>query len=174
VVRKWIDIDGRPETADAPDRLAAPGWPISITVSGGDPATAAGITDATGAISFVIRPGGDRALIDVREALPAGVRPMEASCVSAGDARGRATVARGVVRDVPIAAGETVTCTFVNTSGGVSPGTPRPTAPTTSGIAPDGDGGSGGDLRFVIVALVALIALLELLAPARLLRIVAR
>jgi hypothetical protein len=173
VVRKWIDIDGRVETTDAPDRLAAPAWPISVTITGGTPTTAAGTTDDTGTISFVIRPGGDRALVDVREALPEGVRLMEASCVAADEERGRAKVAGGVIRDVPIAAGETVTCTFVNTSGGVSPVTPRPTAPTTSGLPAD-DGEGGGDLRVVIVALVALIALLELLAPARLLRILAR
>ena len=121
----------------------------------------------------MIRPGGDRALVEVREALPEGVKVLEASCAVDGDGRGRADVADGVIRDVPIAAGETVTCAFVNTSGGVSPGTPRPTAPTTSGIPTDDQGGDG-DLRVIIVALVGLIALLELLMPARLLRIVAR
>jgi hypothetical protein len=173
VVQKWIDIDGRVATADAPDRLAAPGWPISIAVVSGTPAIAAGITDDSGAVSFVIRPTGDRALVKIREELPEGVKVLEAICAVDGDGRGRADVSDGVVRDVPIAAGETVTCTFVNTSGGVSPGTPRPTAPPTSGIPTD-DPRGGGDLWVVIMALVGLIALIELLVPARLLRILAR
>jgi hypothetical protein len=173
VVRKWIDIDGRVATADAPDRLAAPGWPISVTVVAGTPATAAGTTDDSGAVSFVIRPSGDQALVNIREALPEGVKVLEATCAVSGDGRGRADVANGVVRDVMIAAGETVICAFVNTSGGVSPGTPRPTAPPTSGTPTDDQGGAG-DLRVIIVALVGLIALVELLMPARLLRILAR
>ena len=172
MVRKWIDIDGRAETRDAPDRLPAPAWPIRITVSGGTPATAAGATDASGSVEFRILPGGDRALVDVVEALPDGVRVLRASCEVAGDRRGRSDVPGGAVRDVPIAAGETVTCTFVNTSGGVSPATPRPTTPATSGLPTDDSG--GGDLRVLLVAIVGLIALLELLVPTRLLRALAR
>jgi hypothetical protein len=65
-----------------------------------------------------------------------------------------------------------VTCTFVNTSGAVSPGTPKPQAspPVTDAAPVSGSPGDGG-WRVALLALVSLIVVLQALTPARLLRV---
>lgn len=175
VVQKLIDLDGKAATADPADRRPTAGWRFDIAVAGGTPTTATGRTGADGRLSFAITPAVAVAVVDVEEQLPKGVTALQASCSGPGGSRGTASPGTGAVLDVRLAAGETVTCTFVNTSGTVSPATAKPavTAPATS-VPPSGGGSGSADWRVVVVALIGLIAMLELLVPSRLLRVLAR
>lgn len=174
VVTKLLDLDANPATTGAADRVPAPGWRFDIAVAGGTPRTAHGSTGSSGSVAFRLFPGESGAVVDVEEALPRDVEILAASCTGPDGARGTASLATGAVLDVAIAAEETVRCTFVNTSGTVSPATARPktTPPATAGPGTGDD--DGVDWRPLVIGFMGLLALLELLAPARLLRVLAR
>lgn len=168
LVRKWIDVDGRLTTAG--DRVPAPGWAFAVAIENGSPADLEAATDADGWIEVEVAPGPGGATAEVEEALPQGARLLVAHCVAA-DGSTRGTAAKAAVTGIRIEDGDTVTCTFVNTSGGVQPGTPHPrvTPPGTDAGPTQGSGGDGG-WRLAILGLVGLIVVLQALAPARLLR----
>ncbi len=155
VIRKILDLDGNLSTTN--DRVPAAGWTFNLS---GDPGLQ-GTTNGQGIDTFDLTGLLESGTFTVSEVPKAHYTILTASCtVGEGQSRGTFDKAAASMDQVVVRAGETVTCTFVNTSGAVSPATatPRVTPPSTSTLPADGRTSDGGAWRIVLLALAALMA----------------
>ncbi len=167
IVAKWFDVDGNLATTS--DRFQASGWTFTTAITGGTISAASGTTGADGKVAFDIEVSGNgaTALVDVTETLPnpKEFKLLAASCAMGEAARG--TLSALTVGGVAVNQGETVTCTFLNTTGDVAPATATPRItppPTTTESNPAGD--ASGNVLLVLLAIVGLVAVLGVLTPA--------
>ena len=166
IVLKGLDIDGDgdPNTGTI---LPGEGWTFDVSATGGTPADSQKATGADGSATFVFDVTGDSVVVDVSEELQTDYEFVDAWCLVENELE-VGTAGEAEVTDIPIGAGETVVCYFVNTSGGEEEATATPKAVTppptdTLGIA----GGTGSDSwRIVILAMAGLLAAILLFTPA--------
>jgi hypothetical protein len=166
IVYKGLDIDGDgdPNTGEI---LPGEGWTFDVEVTGGTVVDSLNPTDEDGMAAFLFDVEGEGVMVDVAEQLLEDYEFLGAICLLDEEVE-VGTVGEAEVTDVPIAAGQTVECWFVNTSGGEEPATATPkqvTPPPTATV--DFTGGSGSDSwRIVLLGIAALLASLLLFTPA--------
>jgi hypothetical protein len=170
VIEKVYDID----PSDAQVLVPGAGWTFDVSgdqvVTGTDGKVALDLPTTSGSISVDITEDGAPEGTAADWTMTAGSCTVTADTVpppAVGASRGTPDLATGAITDVVVNAGETVTCTFVNESGGTeaATATPRVTPPPTATLPVTGTPGDGS-WRIVLLALAGLLAMTLLLTPA--------
>ena len=163
VVKKLFDLDGKLATKD--DQLPAAAWSFTTAIENGSISATSGTTGADGMVTFTVDvpSNGQTSLVDVTEVMQKDFKILAASCVMGEESRG--TSSGLTMGSVAVYQGETVTCTFINTTGDVKQATPRVTPPPTDTESiPASD--ASGNVLLVLLAIVGLVAVLGVLTPA--------
>ncbi len=176
IVQKLLDLDGKLSTKK--DQVPAAGWTFTLS---GDPGMTGKTAGSQGLYTFDLTGLDGSDVFDLSETVKKDFKVLTASCevtdavlqpsstrvAQVGDSRGTFVKASAEMQEVEVNAGETITCTFINTSGQVerATATPRVTPPPTDAAPTSGTPG-GDSWRIVLLAIAALLAMTLLLTPA--------
>ncbi len=170
MIEKVYDID----PGEGQVLVPGAGWTFDVSgdqvVTGADGKVTLDLATVEGSVSVDITEDGAPVGTSADWTMTGGSCAVTADTLpppAVGASRGTPDLETGAITDIVVNAGETVTCTFVNESGGTeaATATPRVTPPPTATLPVTGTPGDGS-WRIVLLALAGLLAMTLLFTPA--------